>query len=158
MAAEVGKSVQRGSAGLTGAYFVPFLISRAPRFVYASLEEVRMRVRQIGLALLAAVMLIGSQSAVWAECGTCQVCIEKTTLTIPRDTCGVANNQDGYMCCSPETYGVATYCHMDGAACYGTTVGGGGGGGGTGGSGGSCRSTGGFCPAECFSCGGGGTY
>lgn len=117
-----------------------------------------MRVRQVGLAALVAVMLLGSQGAVWAECGTCQVCIEKTTLTIPRDTCGVANNQDGYMCCSPETYGVATYCHMDGAACYGTSVGGGGGGGGTGGSGGSCRSTGGFCPAECFSCGGGGTY
>ena len=63
-----------------------------------------MRVRQIGLAGLVAVLLIGSQGVVWAECGTCQVCIEKTILTIPRYICGVADNEDGYMCCTPETY------------------------------------------------------
>lgn len=119
-----------------------------------------MRVRQAGLAVLIAILWVGSQAAAWAACGTCQVCIEKTILTIPRDFCGTANDQDGYMCCSPESYGVATYCHMDGAPCYGINVGGGGGGtGGGGGGGGSCSYNSGWCPPECFSCGGGGgTY
>lgn len=52
-----------------------------------------------------------------------------------------------------------SYCTEDGNACsWVTGVGGGGGGGTGGGGGGSCSSSTGFCPAECFSCGGGGTY
>ena len=63
------------------------------------------------------------------------------------------------MCCREESFGLETFCYESGSACYGITVGGGGGGGGTGGGGGGCASTGGFCPAECFSCsGGGGVY
>lgn len=104
-------------------------------------------------------MLVGTQGVARAECGSCQVCREKTRLTLPADYCATANDEDGYMCCSPETYGLATYCNLEGAACYGISVGGGGGGGGggTGGGGGSCSYQNGWCPAECFSCGGG-TY
>jgi hypothetical protein len=49
------------------------------------------------------------------------------------------------------------WCFEEGNACSVVNVGGGGGGtgGGGGGGGGSCN-TAGYCPAECFSCGGGG--
>lgn len=119
-----------------------------------------MRVKRIGLAAVVAVMLIGGQSAVWAGCGTCQVCKEGLSITLTRDYCKGANSEDGWMCCREESFGLETFCYESGSACYGITVGGGGGGGGTGGGGGGCASTGGFCPAECFSCsgGGGGVY
>lgn len=54
---------------------------------------------------------------------------------------------------------IATDCILSGTFCSEITAGGGGGGGGTGGSGGggSCHTSGGGgCPAECFSCSGGG--
>jgi hypothetical protein len=47
-------------------------------------------------------------------------------------------------------------CKMSGNACTGTSSGGSGGTGGTGGGGSNVCQTNGFCPAQCFSCSGGG--
>lgn len=118
------------------------------------------RLQWIRLSVLIGLMLAGAQGAAWAECGTCQVCRERSRLTIPADYCSVASDEEGYMCCSLDSIGIATYCSMSGSACYGINVGGGGGGtGGGGGGGGSCTYQSGWCPPECFSCGGGGgTY
>lgn len=52
-------------------------------------------------------------------------------------------------------WSITTDCQFDGAACTIITVGGGGSGGG-GGGGGGCSGGAGGCPAECFSCSGGG--
>jgi len=107
------------------------------------------------LSVLIAVMLVGAQGVLWAECGTCQVCRYKTRLTIAADYCSVANDENGSMCCTQSSIGVASYCSESGSACYGIVVGGGGGGGGTGGGGGgSCGYQNGWCPSECMSCGG----
>ena len=103
-----------------------------------------------GLTVLAALILVGSEGIAWAGCGTCQVCRERTSLTIPRDFCDVANNEHGYLCCTPESIGPATYCWESGSACYGTNAGGGGGGDGEGG--GECTYQNGWCPATCMSC------
>lgn len=68
----------------------------------------------------------------------------------------VPQGETGYtICFSPEE--ASCCCSVGGDFCTDITVDGGGSGGGTGGSGGSnpCYTTG-FCPAECFSCGGGG--
>lgn len=115
------------------------------------------RMRWIRLSLLVVLMVVAAQGAAWAVCGNCQVCRERTRITLAADFCAVANGENGSMCCSEQTYGPQTFCTESGSACYGIIVGGGGGGGGTGGGGGGgCGSYGGFCPAECFSCGGGG--
>jgi hypothetical protein len=107
----------------------------------------------IGLSVLV-VLMLATEDTGWAWCGTCQVCVERTMVTIPSDYCGVANNEHGNLCCSEQQIGPATYCNLSGAACYGTTVGGGGSSGGGGGS--SCQYVNGWCPAECFNCNGGG--
>ena len=114
------------------------------------------RIRWVGLPFLVVFfMLAGARGTAWAECGTCQVCREKTRLTIPADYCAVANDEAGYTCCTPSSIGIATYCSESGSACYGIVVGGGGGGGGTGGGGGGgCGYQSGWCPAECMTCGG----
>lgn len=118
------------------------------------------KMRWIGLPVLVLLLLVGAQGAAWAGCGTCQVCKKRENFTIPKDFCAVADDENGSMCCSQESFGLATYCTETGSSCYGIVVGGGGGGGGTGGGGGGgCSSSSGWCPAECFSCGGGGgTY
>lgn len=62
--------------------------------------------------------------------------------------------QSGFTICnSPEE--ASCCCKFSGNPCTGGQPSGGGGGGGWGGGGGACGGTG-FCPAECFSCGGGG--
>ena len=117
------------------------------------------RMRWVGLPVFVVFLLAGVQGSAWAECGACQVCRVRTRITIPADFCDVASNEDGFTCCTPMTLGPSTYCNETGSACYGIVVGGGGGGGGTGGGGGgSCRYQNGWCPAECWSCGGGTTY
>lgn len=109
----------------------------------------------VGLSIFALLMLL-AVPGLWAECGTCQTCEEKTAITIRRDYCRVANAEDGYTCCRQESFGMETWCAFGGSACYGISVGGGGGGGGgTGGGGGSCSYQNGWCPAECWSCSGG---
>lgn len=57
-------------------------------------------------------------------------------------------------CSSPEE--ASCCCRFSGSPCSGSGGSGGGGGGGWGGGGGACSGSG-FCPAECFSCGGGGS-
>jgi hypothetical protein len=114
-------------------------------------EEVRRAAR-------ASLVLAALESAAWAWCGTCQVCRERNHITIPADFCGVANGEDGSMCCDEFDTGVGTLCGESGSACYGIIVDGGGGdsGGGGSGGGGGCSYQTGWCPAECFTCGGGG--
>ena len=112
------------------------------------------RNRWIGLSILAGLMLLAAEGAAWAGCGTCQVCKTGSYLTIPADWCGIANDEDGWMCCSEFQVGPATYCSMDGDACYGIIVDGGGGSGGGGGT--TCSYQNGWCPAACMSCSGGG--
>jgi len=69
----------------------------------------------------------------------------------------VTESEVGSTICTDEYDVVAGYtCSESGTFCSGITVGGGGGGGGsTGGGGGSCQTSN-LCPAECFSCSGGG--
>lgn len=113
------------------------------------------RLHWIRVSLLGVLLFLGAQVTGWAECGTCQVCREKTRITIPADFCDVANDENGFMCCTPSAIGPATYCSESGSSCYGVVVSGGGGGGGTGGSGGgTCGYIGGWCPPQCMSCGG----
>jgi len=60
-------------------------------------------------------------------------------------------------CTSPEE--ASCCCRIRGNPCtIDGGAGGGGGGGGWGGGGSVCSGGGAFCPAQCFSCGGGGTY
>lgn len=114
------------------------------------------RIRWIGLPVFVAFLLAGASRQAWAECGSCQVCRERTRITIPADYCSLADSENGSMCCSVTSYGPGTYCSESGSTCYGIIVGGGGGGGGTGGGGGGggCSYQNGWCPSECWSCGG----
>lgn len=112
------------------------------------------RMRWLGLTVLVGLMLAAAEGAGWASCGACQVCVEKTSLTLARDYCKLANGENGSLCCSEESYGFGTYCSESGSACYGIIIDGGGGGGGTGGGGTSCSYQNGWCPAECMSCSG----
>jgi len=115
------------------------------------------RVRLLGLIVFLGLMIAAAENTAWAWCGTCQVCKTRTHITIPADYCGVANGENGSMCCQEFDTGAGTLCWESGSACYGIIVdGGGGGGGGTGGGGGGCSYQGLWCPAECMSCGGGG--
>lgn len=114
------------------------------------------RMRWISLSLLAGLVLVCAEGAAWAGCGTCQVCREKTRITIAADYCAIANDENGSMCCSELDTGIGTYCTESGDACYGIIVDGGGGGSGGGGGGGStCSYQNGWCPPECWSCSGG---
>jgi hypothetical protein len=69
----------------------------------------------------------------------------------------VTGDEVGSTICTSGTTAIGgSYCSESGNFCNSITIGGGGGGGGTGGGGGgsSCSYQG-YCPAECFSCGGG---
>lgn len=112
------------------------------------------RMRWVGLRVFVVLLLVGAQGAAWADCGTCQVCKKRERFTIANDICLVADGENGSMCCSQDSFGLAHYCTESGSACYGIIVGGGGGGGGTGSGGSSCTYQSGWCPAECMSCSG----
>jgi hypothetical protein len=114
------------------------------------------RMRWIGLTVLTGLMVITAEGAGWAACDTCQVCRERTHITIPADYCSPASGENGSLCCSEFNSGAGTYCGEYGSACYGIIIHGGGGSGGSGGGGGGCTYQGGWCPAECMSCSGGG--
>lgn len=82
----------------------------------------------------------------------CEICRDFFTDL----SCGpVFQGETGYTECEPS--GESSSCEVSGDFCSVITVDGGGGGGGTGGGGGDnpCETLS-FCPAECFSCGGGG--
>ena len=114
------------------------------------------RMRWMVLTVLVGLMVVAAEDTGWALCDTCQVCKQRTNITIPSDYCAAANNENGSLCCSEFDSGAGRYCSEYGSACYGIVVGGGGTGGSGGGGGGSCTYQGGWCPAECMSCGGGG--
>jgi hypothetical protein len=87
----------------------------------------------------------------------CEICKANLFLgfvpcrSVTEDEVGSTICQDQY-----DPIGGST-CEESGTFCSGITVGGGGGGaGGTGGAGGNPCQTSSFCPASCFSCGGGG--
>jgi hypothetical protein len=113
------------------------------------------RIRWAGLPIIVFLLLVAAHDVAWATCGTCQVCQRETNLSLARDFCRVASDENGAMCCSQDSIGPQTFCSESGTLCYGVVVGGGGGGGTGGGGGGSCGYQNGWCPAECWSCGGG---
>src|SRR5436305_1444646 len=141
----------RGPIDIRGLSGILFAIRRVVPMVK--------RLRWIGLTVFVGFMLAAAEKPGWASCGTCQVCKQRTNITIPSDYCAVANSEDGSMCCSVLDTGAGKYCYESGSACYGIIVGGGGGGGSAGGGGATCSYQNGWCPAECMSCdssGGGG--
>jgi hypothetical protein len=106
----------------------------------------------IGLLWFLGLAGFGSVSKLFA-CETC-----KSFLGFYGHCAAVAENETGYTQCATVPSLDGTTCIYSGDFCSSITVtGSGSGGGGTGGGGGStCTGNGGFCPAECFSCGGGG--
>jgi hypothetical protein len=111
------------------------------------------RRRWIGLIFLIGLLLAATDG--WAQCGACQVCRERTRITIPADFCAPANNEAGSLCCQETAIPSGTLCTEYGEDCYGIIVNGGGGGGGSDG-GTTCAYQSGWCPAECMSCSSGG--
>jgi hypothetical protein len=98
----------------------------------------------------AAIILVVLPAPTFAE--ACQECFK----LFDDEWCNDApSGVSGFtICTSPEE--ASCCCKFSGSPCTGGSGGsGGGGGGGWGGGGGACSGTG-FCPAECFSCGGGG--
>ena len=87
----------------------------------------------------------------------CYTCNNTAILGIDQE-CGTPPDYSygtGTTCHELRINGLPTACYTSGFECYRITVNGGGGGSGGTGGGGSCHSSG-FCPAECFSCSGGG--
>jgi len=110
------------------------------------------------LLFLAGVALV-SVSAAKADYVTyppgCYVCKENPSLFGYYEDCSQVGNGeqgDGIYCREMRSL-LVRYCQTTGGACEYIVVGGGGNGSG-GGGGGSCGATFGYCPAECFSCGG----
>lgn len=103
------------------------------------------------LCIGAAVVLALLPAPVFAECQECFKFFDDEWCQ------PVQGGRSGFTdCTSPEE--ASCCCRIRGNPCTSGGGTGGGGGGGWGGGGGACSSTG-FCPAECFSCGGGGgTY
>lgn len=100
-----------------------------------------------------ALLLFGAFAILWAfsptALGACEVCFANINGIF---TCGPASpNEVGFTLCAP----LATRCQVGGDFCSVIDAGGGGSGG-SGGGGGACQGGSGGCPAECFSCSGGG--
>lgn len=114
------------------------------------------RMPWIGLLAVLGLTLAATNEG-WAQCDTCQVCKYRSRITIPADYCSPAVSEDGNLCCMETSLPAGgSLCTAYSSACYGIEVtGGGGGGGGTAGGAG-CTYQGGWCPAECMSCSGGG--
>jgi hypothetical protein len=92
----------------------------------------------------------------------CQICVRSNWLTPWNRLCRpVEDRESGTTTCETkiEPASGLIYCHEGGDFCAVIDVfgGGGTGGGGTGGGGTNPCQTTGFCPAECFSCSGGGS-
>lgn len=108
-----------------------------------------MRVK-VGLSSL--VVLISL--ALPAAAQTCEIC-KKGVLTSYAWCRPVQQEETGATNCVDYSSIAGPYCLESGNFCSWVSVGGGGsGGGGEGGGGGSGCTGSGFCPAECFSCGG----
>lgn len=111
------------------------------------------------LGPLALLTMLSTPGLATAQAVNCEIC--KYTFFLGYSPCHTpAENESGTTICK-DVYTVLDgfHCEEDGNACGVITVhGGGSGGSGGGGSAGGtdpCATTG-FCPAECFSCGGGG--
>jgi hypothetical protein len=100
------------------------------------------------LALFAMGIPADASTTTWEGCF---VCSDQGTAS---HFCAGAREGAGWRCTETDIQGF-TICSITGGPCLNPDYGGGTGGGG-GGGGGSCQSSSGFCPAECFSCGGGG--
>ena len=110
-----------------------------------------MRQALTGWLIVAAIMLLFLPAPTYAA--ACQECFKFFDDEWCQDA---APGRSGFtICTSPEE--ASCCCKVSGSPCTGGSGTGGGGGGGWGGGGGGCSGSG-FCPAECFSCGGGGTY
>lgn len=93
------------------------------------------------------------QSSTTTKDPGCWNCIPQSF--IESDCVAAPNNGYGEgIYCQESTHWYGQTCATSGGACYYTEVGGGGSPSGGGGGSGSCGYTGGFCPAECFDCGG----
>jgi hypothetical protein len=110
------------------------------------------------LCFLLFLMLPGTASAStsYYGCYTCEyrgiVGIGETCRQVAPDSWG-----DGWICYEDNSmpWPAGPECWTNGQACYNIVTGGNGGSGGGGTGGGQTCQTSGFCPAECFSCGGG---
>lgn len=112
---------------------------------------------KVSLRLLTALAcLIVWPTVAQASCDTCKLIGNLGS----NSSCFPAVNDVGVTQCQvhsdPLAWPPSTWCTEAGTFCSTIVVNGGGGGGGTGGGGGGSCGGGGFCPAACFSCGGGG--
>lgn len=109
----------------------------------------------VGLFCFAILLLSGIAKAQMYGCFYCKP-VAPTGLGATCKQVGDGQNGDGWQC--RETADLpwpdGPLCTVSGGPCYNVDVSGGGGSAGGGGSS-SCQTMG-FCPAECFSCGGGG--
>lgn len=115
-------------------------------------------VRTVRLAILLFVLGAGSALAsitTYYGCFNCKP-IHPTSEASICSEAGVLQGGAGWICYEDNVlpWPDGPYCWTNGQAC--TNGGGGGGGGGTGGGGSNTCTTTGFCPAQCFSCSGGG--
>jgi len=100
-------------------------------------------------------LILAAFTSTSAQAYECEIC--KLSFTGNSWCRGVQEMETGVTQCENHVANIGgSYCTEDGNACsWVNAVGGGGGGTGGWGGGGGCTATG-FCPAECFSCGGGG--
>lgn len=111
--------------------------------------------RALGIGILGFLAALLFSSAAEAACEECH----RPWLTPWNTWCVPVSGDDvGATLCHDEVTLVSITCQEDGNACQVITVIGGGGGSGTGSGGGTSNpcQTSGFCPAECFTCSGGG--
>lgn len=116
----------------------------------------------LGLLILLALPGMAAAVTTYYGCFTCDavgiVGMGGRCQSVPYNSWG-----DGWKCFEDESFGLGfpndPMCWTNQEQCYHILAGGGGGGGGgTGGGGSTCQNSTGFCPAECFTCGGGGAY
>ncbi len=105
------------------------------------------------IALLFALFAMGSSPATsqTAQFG-CFVCANTGRIDA---FCKSAREGDGWICITLHIADDFNICRFSGGACLNPYFEGGGGAGGGSGGGGNCHTTG-ACPAECFTCSGGG--
>ena len=111
--------------------------------------------KKVSLGLFAALLFsISFPAASWASC---EICKPYGTLNY---SCFPAVNEVGVTHCQvfsdPFAWPPSVWCTESGNFCSTIVVNGGGGGGGGTGGGAGCQGGTGGCPAECFSCSGGG--
>jgi hypothetical protein len=111
------------------------------------------------MAMLGIFAASGAQAQSYTYTDSCYVCSDISLVTA--DCVNPSDGENGETSCTIARFFVAVICRTSPPACMyscfgnGCNTGGGSGGGGGGtGSGGSTCTSGGACPADCFSCGG----